>query len=97
MAMNGLCARIGKGINRRICSGQSSSLEQEMAGMAVYGCNARDSDCRDRKYLYERSGGHLGSDVYVTMYTLHRTCSHGQCLQGLMDCLIYESDALSEI
>ena len=48
--MNRLCARIGQGINRGICGGQSSSLEQEMDGMAVYGNSARLSDCRDRKY-----------------------------------------------
>ena len=91
--MNRLCARIGQGINRGICGGQSSSLEQEMDGMAVYGYSARESDCRDREYLYEWSEMHPGSDVYVTMYILHRPCSHRQCLQGLMDCLIYESQA----
>ena len=66
--MKGLCARIGPEINRGICGGQSSSLEQEMDGMAVYGYSARESDCRDRKYLYEWSGMHMGSDVYVTIY-----------------------------
>ena len=49
-----------------------------MAGMAVYGYNTRDSDCRDRKYLYKWNGMQLGSDVYVIMFDLHRPYSHKQ-------------------